>query len=127
MSETVRLVLNGKPTSLAGTPATTTLLDYLRQRAGLRGTKEGCAEGDCGACTVVIERLRPDGSLERRAVNACLTMVGQVDGFGIRTVEGLVSPEGELHPVQQAFVETEGTQCGFCTPGFVMAAYAFKT
>lgn len=127
MSDTLQLVLNGKITPLYGIPATTTLLDWLREHARLCGTKEGCAEGDCGACTVVIEKLGADGSLQRRAVNACLTMVGQVDGIGVRTVEGLAAGDGALHPVQQAFVETEGTQCGFCTPGFVMSAYAFAT
>jgi xanthine dehydrogenase small subunit len=125
MADIPRIVLNGNPTTIDGVPATTTLLNWLRDHARMRGTKEGCAEGDCGACTVVLERLTADGCLNRSAVNACLTMVGQVDGVGVRTVEGLARADGTLHPVQKAFAEGAGTQCGFCTPGFVMAAYAF--
>ncbi|MBV8538455.1 MAG: FAD binding domain-containing protein, partial [Alphaproteobacteria bacterium] len=102
-----------------------TLLDWLREHAGLKGTKEGCAEGDCGACTVVLERLAADGSIERAPINACITMIGQLDGFAIRTVEGLSPEGGALHPVQAALAGGGGTQCGFCTPGFVMSAYAF--
>jgi xanthine dehydrogenase small subunit len=125
MADIPRIVLNGRPTTIDDVPATTTLLDWLRDHARLRGTKEGCAEGDCGACTVVLERLTSDGCLNRSAINSCLTMVGQVDGVGVRTVEGLVCTDGTLHPVQKAFAEGAGTQCGFCTPGLVMAAYAF--
>lgn len=125
MGETLRLALNGRQTEIHGLPATTTLLDWLRVHAKQPGTKEGCAEGDCGACTVVLERIDPDGSVISSAVNSCLTMLGQADGLGVRTVEGVASDEGELHPIQSAMVETGGTQCGFCTPGFVMTAYAF--
>ena len=126
MIDAPNILLNGVARSLEGVAASTTLLDWLRGPAGLRGTKEGCAEGDCGACTVVLERL-VDGEVRREAVNACMLMVGQVDGLGVRTVEGL-APGGSagdgLHPVQRAYVEAGGTQCGFCTPGFVMATYA---
>jgi xanthine dehydrogenase small subunit len=124
-TDNLHLVLNGKPTVIKGVSPTTTLLDWLREHAGLRGTKEGCAEGDCGACTVVIERLGTNAVVVREAVNSCLTMIGQVDGLGVRTVEGLRSSDGTLDAVQSAFVETGGTQCGFCTPGFVMSAHAF--
>jgi xanthine dehydrogenase small subunit len=100
-----------------------TLLDWLREDRRLTGTKEGCGEGDCGACTVVLEQLKGD-RIERRAVNACLMLVGQADGFGVRTVEGLVR-DGALHPVQRAYAAGGGTQCGFCTPGFIMSTYAY--
>ncbi len=123
MTDTPTILLNGTPTALTGAPPTTTLLDWLRGPAGLIGTKEGCAEGDCGACTVAIERL-VDGKLTVQSANACMLLLGQVDGLGIRTVEGLTDARGHLHPVQAAYVEEGGTQCGFCTPGFVMASYA---
>ena len=101
-------------------PPTRTLLDYLRNDLRLTGTKEGCNEGDCGACTVVV--TGPDGVA--RAVNACIQFVPMVDGLSVTTVEGLSGPDGELHPVQQAMVDCHGSQCGFCTPGFVMSLYA---
>jgi xanthine dehydrogenase small subunit len=124
MSDGPHIVLNGEPRTVDAAP-TTTLLDWLRGPAGLHGTKEGCAEGDCGACTVVLERANGDGSVRSEAVNSCMVMLGQVDGAGVRTVEGLAAADGALHPVQAAYVETGGTQCGFCTPGFVMATYAY--
>jgi xanthine dehydrogenase small subunit len=101
----------------------TTLLDWLREEAGAKGTKEGCGEGDCGACTVVLSRLLPDGGLSYEPVNACILLLGQVDGTEVLTVEDLA--EGQrLNPVQQAMVDHHGSQCGFCTPGIVMSLFA---
>jgi xanthine dehydrogenase small subunit len=120
----VRFLLNGKPRSEDGAPPTMTVLDWLRTRARLTGTKEGCAEGDCGACTIVLGR-RVAGSLQFQAVNSCLMMLPQIDNCAVLTVEGLAAPDGTLHPVQQAMIDTDATQCGFCTPGFVMAMFAF--
>lgn len=119
----VRFLLNGTPCSEDGAPPSMTVLDWLRTRAHLTGTKEGCAEGDCGACTIVLGR-RVDGSLQLRAVNSCLMMLPQIDNCAVLTVEGLAGPDGALHPVQQALVDADATQCGFCTPGFVMATVA---
>ena len=96
--------------------ATETLLDWLRERNGLTGTKEGCNEGDCGACTVM---LTDAGGA--RTLNACILFMPQVQGRAIRTVEGIAAPDGTLHPVQQAMIDHHGSQCGFCTPGFVVS------
>jgi xanthine dehydrogenase small subunit len=116
----ITFTLNGALRSLpAETPPATTLLDWLRA-VGLTGTKEGCAEGDCGACTVVIEA--PDGA--RAPVNACLITLGQAHGLALRSVEGLAGADGTAHPVQAAMLAAEATQCGFCTPGIVMSLYA---
>ena len=120
----VHFLLNGELRAEQGIPPSITVLDYLRGHARLTGTKEGCAEGDCGACTIVVARAR-DGKMQYEAVNSCLMLLPQLDGASVTTVEGLAS-NGELHPVQKALVETDGTQCGFCTPGFVMALYAFQ-
>jgi xanthine dehydrogenase small subunit len=120
----VRFLLNGKPVGEASAPPTMTVLDWLRSRARLTGTKEGCAEGDCGACTIVLGR-RSNGTLQFQAVNSCLMMLPQIDNCAVLTVEGLAGPDGTLHPVQQAMIDTDATQCGFCTPGFVMAMFAF--
>jgi len=121
MADRIRFVLNDQPVELDALSPMTTLLDWLRDHRGLKGTKEGCAEGDCGACTVVLERA--DG--RREAINACIALLGQIDGEVVRTVEGLRRPDGTPHPVQTAMAEADATQCGFCTPGFVMSAYAF--
>src|SRR5499433_198276 len=120
----VQFLLNGKPFSENDAPPSMTVLDWLRTRARLTGTKEGCAEGDCGACTIVLGR-RVDGSLRLEAVNSCMMMLPQIDNCAVLTVEGLAAADGALHPVQQALVDTDATQCGFCTPGFVMAMFAF--
>jgi xanthine dehydrogenase small subunit len=101
-----------------------TVLDWLRAYARLTGTKEGCGEGDCGACTIVLGR-NVDGRMQYQAVNSCLMMLPQIHECAVLTVEGLAGPDGELHSVQEALVETDATQCGFCTPGFVMAMFAF--
>jgi carbon-monoxide dehydrogenase small subunit/xanthine dehydrogenase small subunit len=106
----VQFVLNGKSADVRAHPMKR-LLDVLREECGLTGTKEGCGEGECGACTVLL-----DG----RAVNACLVPFGQVRGRSVKTVEGLRG----RHPLQQAFVTEGGTQCGICTPGMIMAAAA---
>ena len=123
MRASISFTLNGQAKTLpADATPTTTLLDWLRNDAHLCGTKEGCAEGDCGACTVVLEE--PDGA--RAAVNACLLTLGQLDGRSVRTVEGLKDATGHAHPVQETLAECNGTQCGFCTPGIIMTAWAHQ-
>ena len=102
---------------------TLTLLNYLRTEMDLPGTKEGCAEGDCGACTVVLVELN-DGKLTYKAVNACILFLPMLDGKQVLTVEHLKSDNGLLHPVQQAMVDNHASQCGFCTPGIAMSGYA---
>ena len=122
MTNAIRFTLNGTPREITGVSPSTTVLDWLRAQR-LTGTKEGCAEGDCGACTVVLDH-RSKKSPRYQATNSCLMLVPQLDGLGVLTVEG-VAHNGELHEVQKLIVETDGTQCGFCTPGFVMSMYAF--
>lgn len=118
----IRFLLNGAVVSLSDVAADTTLLDYLRLEKTLRGTKEGCAEGDCGACTVLVGRL-VQKQLVYESVNACIRFVGSLDGCHVVTIEHLQGANGELHPVQKAMVEHHGSQCGYCTPGFVMSLY----
>src|SRR6516162_5316990 len=120
----VHFLLNGNPAREESAPPSMTVLDWLRTRARLTGTKEGCAEGDCGACTVVVGRL-VDGGMQYQAVNSCLMMLPQIADCAVLTVEGLAAADDTLHPVQQAMVDADATQCGFCTPGFVMAMFAF--
>ena len=123
MADSIRFTLNDQSIEISGLSPMTTVLDWLRDHRGLKGTKEGCAEGDCGACTVVLERA--DGRHE--AMNSCIAMLGQMDGQAIRTIEGLSGKDGAPHPVQRAMAEADATQCGFCTPGFVMTAYAYAS
>ncbi len=119
----VRFLLNGEERSLSDVDPNMTVLEYLRTTERLTGTKEGCAEGDCGACGVVLAEL--DGSrLRYRTFNACILFVPVLDGKQLITVEGLKAADGSLHPVQQALVDCHGSQCGFCTPGFVMSLFA---
>ncbi|HMF67831.1 MAG TPA: 2Fe-2S iron-sulfur cluster-binding protein, partial [Phyllobacterium sp.] len=118
----VRFLLNDKVIERSDISPTETLLDFLRLDRKMRGTKEGCAEGDCGACTVLVGRLL-NGKLKYESVNACIRFVGSLDGCHVVTVEALAGADGTLHPVQQAMVDTHASQCGFCTPGFVMSLY----
>ena len=112
----IAFLLNGTPVRVEGEAPTRTLLDWLRDTRGLCGTKEGCNEGDCGACTVMVTDA--GGS---KALNACILFLPQLHGKAVRTVEGISGPSGEMHPVQEAMVAHHGSQCGFCTPGFVVS------
>jgi xanthine dehydrogenase small subunit len=119
----VRFLLNGKPEAVSAPDPTSTLLSHLRYERGLTGTKEGCAEGDCGACTVLAGALGPDGeSLRWSAVNACIQFLPMMHGKAVLTVEG-ITEAGAPGPVQQAMIDSHGSQCGFCTPGFVMSLH----
>jgi xanthine dehydrogenase iron-sulfur cluster and FAD-binding subunit A len=114
------LTLNGKPHAIVGQPANRPLLDYLRS-IGMTGSKQGCAEGDCGACTVALVETDAHGARTYRAINSCITLVPMVAGREIVTVEGLAGEGGALHPVQAAMVARHGSQCGYCTPGFTVS------
>ena len=123
MRDHIAFVVNGELQTLRAVPPSTTLLSYLRRTKRLTGTKEGCAEGDCGACTVVVGELR-EGAVHHRAVNACILLLPMLEGRSVVTVEHLQGEDGAPHPVQQALADGHGSQCGFCTPGFVMSLYA---
>ncbi|TCT12515.1 xanthine dehydrogenase small subunit [Tepidamorphus gemmatus] len=122
--DAVRILRRGRVVEISGFAPIETLLDHLRLRERATGTKEGCAEGDCGACTVAIGRPGPDGGTVYRPVNACIHLLGMADGAEIVTVED-IGADG-LHPIQQAFMDRHASQCGYCTPGFVMALFAFR-
>ncbi|MCR6475323.1 (2Fe-2S)-binding protein [Variovorax sp. ZS18.2.2] len=113
-SQATRVTVNGKPYELALEPRAS-LLDVLREQLGLTGAKKGCDHGQCGACTVHV-----DG----RRVASCLTLAVKTDGCAVTTIEGIESPDGTLHPMQQSFIDHDALQCGYCTPGQVMAAIA---
>jgi xanthine dehydrogenase small subunit len=118
----LHFIRSGRRVRIAQFAPHATLLDWLRLDERATGTKEGCAEGDCGACAVVIARER-DGRLVHESVNACITLLGQIDGAELITVEDLAE-NGALHPVQEAMARLHGSQCGFCTPGIVMSLFA---
>ncbi|QDD65631.1 xanthine dehydrogenase small subunit [Herbaspirillum seropedicae] len=125
MSEThssIQFYFRGQTHSVAGHSPTRTVLQHLREDLHCTGTKEGCAEGDCGACTVVVGELQGE-QLALKTVNACIQFLPTLDGRALFTVEDLKQADGSLHPVQQAMVECHGSQCGFCTPGFVMSLW----
>ncbi|MDE1151665.1 MAG: xanthine dehydrogenase small subunit [Micavibrio sp.] len=120
MADSIRFILNGQLHDVTGLPPSMTLLQYLRTAVHLTGTKEGCAEGDCGACTVAIGRL-DGGKVAYKSINACIAFLPTLDGREVVTVERLSAAAGQLTPVQDAMVKCHASQCGFCTPGFVMA------
>ncbi|MHC9235956.1 xanthine dehydrogenase small subunit [Pseudooceanicola sp. 502str34] len=115
----ISFLLNGERVEMDVTDPTVTALDWLREIRGLTGTKEGCNEGDCGACTLMVTDEHGP-----KAVNACILFLPQLHGKSVTTVEGLAAPDGTLHPVQQAMIDKHGSQCGFCTPGIVMSLAA---
>ena len=121
-SKTIRFIRRGEVVSLGNVPPDRTLLEVLREDLGCTGTKEGCGEGDCGACTVVLADAQ-DGQLRYRAINSCIRLAHSIDGMALWTVEDLAAPDGRLHPAQEAMVQCHGSQCGFCTPGFVMSLF----
>jgi xanthine dehydrogenase small subunit len=121
-TQTIRFIRRGELVSLGNVPPERTLLEVLREDLGATGTKEGCGEGDCGACTVVLAEADGD-ALRWRAVNSCIRLAHSVDGLAVFTVEDIVAPDGTLHPAQEAMVRCHGSQCGFCTPGFVMSLF----
>lgn len=122
MSQPIRFFYRGEIHTVADAPPTQTILQHVREDMHCTGTKEGCAEGDCGACTVVVGELQGD-TVELKAVNSCIQFLPTLDGKALFTVEDLKQSNGDLHPVQQAMVECHGSQCGFCTPGFVMSLW----
>lgn len=126
--KTIRFIRGGQLVSLSNVPPDRTLLEVLREDLVCSGTKEGCGEGDCGACTVVLgEMTAPaEGSgagIRYRAINSCIRLAHSIDGMALWTVEDLAAEDGTLHPAQEAMVQCHGSQCGFCTPGFVMSLF----
>ena len=121
--QTLTFLRRGQPVALRNVPPERTLLQVLREDLQLTATKEGCGEGDCGACTVVIGES-VNGQLTYRAINSCIRLAHSIDGMALYTAEDIAAPSGELHPVQESLVRCHASQCGFCTPGFVMSLFA---
>jgi xanthine dehydrogenase small subunit len=121
-TQAIRFVRRGEIMEVRNVPPTRTLLELLRDDLNCTGTKEGCNEGDCGACTVVLGEAQGD-QIHYSAVNSCIRMAHSVNGLALWTVEDLAAADGTLHPAQQALVDCHGSQCGFCTPGFVMSLF----
>jgi xanthine dehydrogenase small subunit len=121
-SKTIRFIRRGELVALNNVPPDRTLLEVLREDLSCTGTKEGCGEGDCGACTVVLGEKEGE-SIRYRAINSCIRLAHSIDGMALWTVEDLAADDGTLHPAQEAMVQCHGSQCGFCTPGFVMSLF----
>jgi len=122
VTNTVRFVLDGRIVEAQGERRTTTVLDYLREQLQRTGTKEGCAEGDCGACVVMVGELNAAGNaVDYVPVNSCIQLLPTLDGKSVKTIESLKKADGSLHPVQDEMIKCHGSQCGFCTPGIVMS------
>lgn len=118
----LRFIRRGEQVTLHDVAPTRTLLEVLREDLQCTGTKEGCGEGDCGACTVVVAE-QDNGNLKYRAINSCIRLAQSINGMALWTVEDLAAPNGTMHPAQEAMVQCHGSQCGFCTPGFVMSLF----
>lgn len=125
LRDTIAFLLGSEERRIRCPPPSMTVLNWLRCEASATGTKEGCGDGDCGACTVVVKRLG-DAAAEYRAVNSCIMLLPELDGLQLLTVEHLRAKDGALHPVQRAMVDRHGSQCGFCTPGIVMSLFALR-
>lgn len=123
LSQPLTFWRRGQPVTLGNVPPDRTLLEVLREDLGCTAVKEGCGEGDCGACTVVLGEA-VGGELRLKAVNSCIKLAHSVHGQAVLTAADITAPGGELHPVQEALVQCHASQCGFCTPGFVMSLFA---
>ena len=122
VTNSVRFILDGRIVEAEGKRRTTTALDYLREQLHRTGTKEGCAEGDCGACVILVGELNAQGTgVNYVPTNSCMQLLPSLDGKSVKTVESLKRADGSLHPVQQAMIDCHGSQCGFCTPGIVIS------
>ena len=122
-SNSITYIHNDRIVEIKNSDSNETLLNYIREKLKKTGSKEGCAEGGCGACTVVVGELKGN-EISYSAINSCITFLPTLQGKQLILVEDLISKDGSLHPVQQAMVDYHGSQCGFCTPGFVMALFS---